>query len=77
MLNGLRKKVIVKPGGLIEIRSPDLPDGAVADVIVILESPAEQPKGSFVSLIGSAKGSFATPAEVDKFIHQERDAWDS
>lgn len=77
MLNGLRKKVTVKPGGLIEIRSPDLPDGAVADVIVILESPAEQPRSSLVSLIGAAEGSFATSAEVDEFIHQERDAWDS
>lgn len=77
MLNGLRRKVTVKPGGLIEFRSPELPDGAVADVIVILESPAEQPKSSLVSLIGAAKGSFATPLEVDEFIRQEREAWDS
>ncbi|XHX78565.1 MAG: hypothetical protein RBJ76_01105 [Stenomitos frigidus ULC029] len=30
-----------------------------------------------VSFIGSAKGSFATPEEVDQFIRQERDAWES
>jgi len=30
-----------------------------------------------VSFIGAAKGSFATPEEVDQFIHQERDTWES
>ncbi|MGG6269324.1 hypothetical protein ACQ4M3_27940 [Leptolyngbya sp. AN03gr2] len=29
------------------------------------------------SIIGTAKGSFATPEEADQFIRQERDAWDS
>ncbi|WAL61217.1 hypothetical protein [Thermocoleostomius sinensis] len=29
------------------------------------------------SFIGSAKGSFATPEDVDQFIRQERDAWES
>ena len=28
------------------------------------------------SLIGSAPGSFASPEEADRFIRQERDAWD-
>lgn len=28
------------------------------------------------SLIGSAPGSFDTPAAADEFIRQERDAWD-
>lgn len=30
-----------------------------------------------VSFIGAAKGSFANPEEVDQFIRQERDAWES
>ncbi len=29
------------------------------------------------SIIGTAKGSFATPEEADQFIRQERDAWES
>ncbi len=29
------------------------------------------------SFIGAAKGSFTTPEEVDQFIRQERDAWES
>jgi hypothetical protein len=37
MLDGLKQKVIVQPGGLIEVRSPDLPPGATVEVIVLLE----------------------------------------
>ncbi len=32
---------------------------------------------SLVSFIGAAKGSFTTPEDVDQFIRQERDAWES
>ncbi|MEH2315567.1 hypothetical protein [Nostoc sp.] len=37
MLNGLRQKAIVKPGGVVEICSPELPAGATVDVIVLLD----------------------------------------
>lgn len=40
----------------------------------LLESSASEP---LASIIGTAKGSFATPEEADQFIRQERDAWDS
>ena len=76
MLKGLRQKAIVKPGGVVEICSPELPAGATVEIIVLI-SPTDQSKKSLTSFIGSAKGSFATPEEVDKFISQERDAWES
>lgn len=76
MNQALRQKVVVKPGGIIEIRSPELPSGAVVDVIIILEASPKQ-KQSLSSLIGTAKGSFATPQEADDFIRKERDAWSS
>jgi len=76
MLNGLRQKAIVKPGGVVEICSPELPAGATVEVIVLLESRLEHSEKALTSFIGSAKGSFATPEEVDKFICQERDAWE-
>jgi hypothetical protein len=28
------------------------------------------------SLFGAGKGSFATPVEADRFVREERDAWD-
>ena len=38
MANAIRQTVRVKPGGLIEIRSPELTPGTLAEVIVLLES---------------------------------------
>lgn len=40
----------------------------------LLEASTSEP---LASIIGTAKGSFATPEEADQFIRQERDAWDS
>lgn len=50
---------------------PELPAQTFPDAstIPIDETP-------LTSLIGSAPGSFATPEEADRFIRQERDAWD-
>lgn len=70
MLNGLRQQAIVKTGGVVEISSPELPAGATVEVIVLLESPVKHSEKSLTSFIGSAKGSFASPEEVDKFIRQ-------
>ena len=77
MLKGLRQKAIVKPGGVVQICSPELPTGATVEIIVLIESPTDKSKSSLTSFIGSAKGSFATPEEVDQFIRQEQDAWES
>ncbi|MBW4550428.1 MAG: hypothetical protein KME35_04875 [Aphanocapsa sp. GSE-SYN-MK-11-07L] len=76
MLNGIRQKVIVQTGGVVELQSPDLPEGAIVEVIVLLEPEIEQSR-TLTSFIGAAKGSFLTPEEVDQFIRQERDTWDS
>ena len=60
METAIRQKTVVKPGGVIEIRSPELPEGAVAEVIVILERPParhpaslEWPAGFFERFAGS------------------------
>jgi hypothetical protein len=76
MLNGLRQKVVVQPGGVVEVRSPELPDGATVEVIVLLETPPPLLQG-LSRFIGAASGNFATPEEVDQFIRQERESWDS
>ena len=39
MTNALRQKVKVLPGGVIEIRSPELTPGVIAEVIVLMETP--------------------------------------
>jgi hypothetical protein len=76
MVPAWRQKVVVQPGGVIEIRSSELPVGAKADVIVMLESAGE-PAPPMTSMIGTGQGGFATPEEADAFIRQERDAWQS
>ncbi|HAZ43327.1 MAG TPA: hypothetical protein DDW76_34160 [Cyanobacteria bacterium UBA11369] len=77
MLNGLKQKAIVQPGGVVEIRSSELPAGATVEVIVLLESLSDQSQRSLTSFIGTAKGIFATPESADQFIRQERDSWES
>ena len=43
----------------------------------LLETPsAETGYMPLTNLIGSAPGSFDSPEEADRFIRQERDAWD-
>ena len=39
----------------------------------------EGPKGGtdYVAFFGSGRGAFATAAEADAFIRQERDAWEN
>jgi len=74
VITATRQTVIVKPGGKIDIHDPQLPDGAVAEVIVLLtETPGEALP--LASLIGAARGSFATPEDVDEFLNRERDSW--
>lgn len=57
MESALRQKLVVQPGGVIEIRSPNLPVGAVAEVIVIWErgetGPRGWPEGFFDQFAGS------------------------
>lgn len=86
MISEVRTTATVKPGGLIEFRSDELPEGATVDVIVRIEIPnpteaepeAAKPKG-LVRFIGATKGkgSFSSVADVDEYIRQERDSWDS
>lgn len=81
MIQGVRTQTIVQPGGLIEVRSEELPEGASVEVILILEtSSSNETKSKGLSrFLGATqgKGSFASAADIDKYIRQERDSWDS
>jgi hypothetical protein len=71
MNQALRQKAVVKPGGIIEINSPELLPGTTVDVIVIVES-LPQKRRSLRSIIGTGQGSFATSQEADEFISTKR-----
>ena len=73
MVPALRQKVVVQPGGVIEVHSSELVPGTTAEVIIMPETGSVRTR-SMASLIGAAKGGLATPGEADAFIRQERDA---
>lgn len=74
MNQAMRKKTVVKPGGVINIQSSELPVGTEVDVIIIVKTTARNKK-SLRSIIGSGKSCFTTPQEADDFISRERDSW--
>ena len=47
MIVGVRQKTVVGKGGKIELSSPALPQGALVDVIVLLE-PEEQDETEYL-----------------------------
>ncbi len=77
MMNAIRHSTIVKPGGIIEICVPELPEGAAADVIVLVKDTPPKNTSSLSQFIGKGKGGFSTAKEADVFIRKERDSWES
>ncbi len=89
MISEVRTRATVKPGGFIEVQSAELPEGATVDVIVRIKAtaseetifakahPEDAKSEGLMRFFGAAKGSFSSAAEVDEYIRQERDSWDS
>jgi hypothetical protein len=76
-MQAVRIETTVLPGKRIEIESPELPEGAVAEVIVLVPE-AQAPRASMLDFIASLPPGprlFETPAEADAHLRQERDAW--
>jgi hypothetical protein len=71
----IKQDATVQPGGVIQIRSDLLPEGARAEVIVLLDA-ASQHAPTLSSFLGAAKGGFKSPEEVDAFLKAERDSWE-
>jgi hypothetical protein len=53
MTLAVRTKTIVQPGGVVEVRSPELTPGASAEVIVLVEAPTSQRVMTAASLLES------------------------
>ncbi|HEX6903631.1 MAG TPA: hypothetical protein VF789_28230 [Thermoanaerobaculia bacterium] len=84
MAEPIREHATVQPGGLIEIRRPDIPVGTEVDVVILVgaeevilvQAKSTEPLPPLSSFVGKGKGCFKDAAEVDAFIRAERDAWD-
>jgi hypothetical protein len=86
MISEVRTHATVQPGGLVEVRSNELPEGATVEVIVLVEihnlekpSSKEAKAKGLSRFLGATKGkgSFSGVADIDAYIRQERDSWDS
>jgi hypothetical protein len=78
MVRMIKEQVTIQPGGVIQIRRPELRAGDSAEIIVLVEdnSPPTRSTPTLASLFGKAKGSFASSEEADAFLRAEREAWD-
>ena len=69
----------ILPGHRLEISAPELPDGATVQVIVLLpEAPvlAQLSMLEFLKTLPPRPLLFATPADADQYIREERDSWE-
>ena len=76
----IRQATTVQPGGVIQITTDRLSAGVRAEVIVLVEETSSVDPVMFPtmrSLIGAARGSFKSAAEIDTFLRSERDAWEN
>lgn len=76
MVQAIKKRVVVKPGGIVEVQDPDLPEGATAEVIVLLGEHAEAERASLAEMVGAARGVFDSVDEVDGYLRKLREEWD-
>lgn len=76
MITAIKQEVTVRQNGIVEIRSPELRPGMLAEVVVLLKNVMEMQPRRLSSLIGSGKGAFDRPEDADDFIRRERDRWE-
>ena len=71
----VKQHAVVRPGGVIEIHSPDLPAGAEADVTVRLHTARPVNGRTMSQYIGRGTGLYKTATEVDSYIRELREEW--
>jgi len=76
----IKQATTIQPGGVVQITSDRLPEGARAKVIIFVDEPVPNTPAMFPtmrSLIGAARGSFKSPDDIDTFLRAERDSWET
>jgi hypothetical protein len=69
----------VLPGNKIEISTPELPVGNAVEVFVIIKNTSSRSRRSAIDLLDELPGQrlFKTPEEADRYLQEERSAWES
>ena len=76
MQRALHQRVMVQPGGKVEVVSPDLEAGQTVDVVVLHES-TERGRSIMEILNGGPEHRlFQTAAEVDAYLSEEMASWE-
>jgi hypothetical protein len=78
MESALHVSTTVLRGNKIEIEAPGLKEGDPVDVFVFPAESAQSPRTSALDIIESLKGHrlFPSVEDVDRYLRQEREAWD-
>ena len=77
--SALRLETTVLPGHRLEISDPELPEGAKVEVIVVLPEKPQPRRMSMLEFLATLPPGpllFKTPEEANRYIHEERDAWE-
>ncbi len=79
MQSPLRITTKVLPGNKIEIQVPEAEIGDSIDVIVILPEKPESKRRSIIELLEDvhAKRPPKSAEEIDRYLQEERESWDS
>jgi len=75
MLTAVKEEVEVMPGGILQIHAKNLKPHTKAFVMAVIEVDEKPSSKKLAGLVGSGKGLYETPEDVDSFIRRERDAW--
>jgi hypothetical protein len=78
MIGALRQVVDVEEDGKLEVRSPELRKGTVAEVIVLVSSGPRSPAAALAALEELKRAGTLDQAAAEKWmgeIRAERDAW--
>ena len=75
MLTAIKEEVEVMPGGILQIHAENLKPHTKAFVMAVIEVEEKPNLKKLAGLVGSGRGLYKTPEEVDAFIRRERDSW--
>lgn len=81
MVQALKQRVRIGANGRVEIGRSELPEGRLADVIVVLDDQPSaltesEPLRPLSSFLGVCKGQFRSAEEADAYVRALRDEWD-
>lgn len=83
MLTALKTTTKVLAGGKVEITAPQLPTNELVEVIIVFpalqEAPVDTTKRSAMDILKDLPGHriFHTAADVNTYVTEERETWDS